>query len=800
LVRLHDIRLALRGFRRNIGLTAVTVLVLALGIGANTAIFSVVDALVLRPLPFPGPEDLVGVPNGVMYPDFVDVRAQSRSFSHLAAYRMDQVVLEAAAEAESITAVTASAELFALLGVAPVMGRGMAPGDDQPGRPPVAVVSDRLWQRRLSADPGAIGRTLTLDGRGYTVVGVMPPSFRFPLEEGGGDVWVPLIMPADQPRQWRGFRALRCIGRLGPGVTVGQAQAEVSGIAARLAQQFPKDNAGRGFSSVASYDNTVKGGRPALLVLLGAVGFVLLIACANVANLQLVRATVRRREMAIRAALGAGRGRIVAQLLTESLLLALIGAVLGLLVAVSGVKILASMLPPDVPRLDRIGFDARVLLYTLGATLITALAVGVAPAAQASRADLREALKEADRGTARRHGRMRAAVLVSQIALALVLLVGAGLLLRSFERLTSVDPGFSPRSLLVARLTMTTSTRPGPVVYRDLLERLEAIPGVQSATIASQVPFSHWFGSWNFTLDDRAEPPAEDPWWVNVRNTSPGYLRTLGIALLRGRALERSDEDADTPQVALVNESFARRYWANGDPLGHHIRAYDQYNLRIVGVVANTLGTCGFAGCSGMGAGRLDRTPDPEIHIPMSGRNRTWYLAVRATGSAAALVPSLRAAVQSVEPKVPLSEVRTMEDSIDQSLGQRRLIVLLIALFAALALILAAVGIYGVMSYSVTQRTREIGVRMALGARGSHVQRMVVAHGLRLSALGLVIGLGAALALTRLMTSQLYGISATDPATFAALSAVLLAVATVAALLPARRATRVDPMTALRSE
>jgi putative ABC transport system permease protein len=796
----QDVRLGVRGFLRNPGLTALTVLVLALGIGANTAIFSVVDALVLRPLPFPAPEQLVAVPNGVMFPDFVDVRQQSRSFSELAAYRMDQTVLTGHGEPDTVSVVSASPQLFDLLGVAPALGRSLVPGEDQPGRTLVAVISHRFWQRHLGGDPAAIGRSVTLDGQNYQVVGIMPPVFRFPLEDGGGDVWMPLWAVAGQARQWRGFRALRCVGRLAPGVSIGQAQAEVAGIAARLAQQYPKDNAGRGFSTLALYDRTVKVGRPALLVLLGAVALVLLVACANVANLQLVRAAARRREIAVRAALGAGRGRIIRQFLTESALLALLGALAGLVVAFWGVKILAGLLPNDLPRLDRIGFDGRVLAYTLAISALTALAVGLATALQASNVDLGDALKQGERGTSSGRQRLRSLLLVAEIALALTLLVGAGLLVRSFERLVSVDPGFDPRGLLVARLITTTSNVPPPRLYGELLPRLEALPGVRSAAIASQVPFSSWFGSWNFTLDDRPEPPPDNPWWTNVRNTSPGYLRTVGIALLHGRALDRLDEQPPEPQVAVINQSFARRYWPGGNPLGRRIRAYNQYDLRIVGVVADTLGTCGFAGCAGGDAGRLDRSPDPEIHIPMKGRNRTWYLALRTAGDPRALIGPLRAAVHELQPKMPLTELQTMEAAMESSLGQRRAIMLMFSLFAALALLLAVVGLYGVMSYSVAQRTREFGVRMALGALGSDVQKLVVVQGLRLCLVGLGVGVLAALALTHVLGSQLYGVSATDPLTFGGLAGLLLAVATVAAVLPARRATRIDPMVALRSD
>jgi putative ABC transport system permease protein len=797
---LQDARFALRGFRRNLGLTLVTVLVLGLGIGANTAIFSVVDALVLRPLPFPAPHELVAVPAGVMHPDFADVKARSQSFRTLAAYRLERSLLTAPGDAEMVNAVVASAELFSVLGVSPLLGRGFQPGEDVPGKPGLVVVSHGFWKQRLGGDAGVVGQQVRLDGRALTVIGVMPPAFRFPLDEDPAELWSVLQMPTgpEVARQWRGFRAFRCVGRLAPGVGLAQAQAEVAGIAAQLALEHPKDNAGRGFATIESLDRTVKGGRPALLVLLGAVAVVLLIACANVANLQLVRATARRRELAIRAALGAGRGRIIRQFLTESLVLAVLAAGLGVALAVWGVRILVALLPQDVPRLHAIGFDVRVLLYTLAAALTTAVVVGVAPALQASRTNLRDGLGEGDRGVSTR-GRARAVLLLSEIALAVVLLVGAGLLVRSFERLIGVNPGFDPRGVLTARLRMPGDVD-GRVFYSQLLHKLESVPGVRASTVGSPIPYARWFSSWNFTLDDRPPPPADDPWWVNARSVSPSYFSTLGIAVLQGRAFDRADDERNQAEVAVVNEAFVRRFFPQGSPLGRRLRAYD-YDLQIVGVVADTRGTCGYAGCAGGGAGRLDRLPEPEVTIPLAGRGRNYFIAVRAaSASTAGLIAPLRAAVQELHRNALLIEVRTMEEAIDESLDQRRLVMFLLGAFAVLAMGLAALGIYGVISYSVTQRTREIGIRMALGAEAGQVRRMVMGQGLRVCVLGLALGVVAALALTRVLASQLYGVSPADPTTYLGLSLLVLAVAAVASLVPARRATRIDPMIALRHE
>jgi putative ABC transport system permease protein len=794
---LPDVRFALRGFRRSAGLTAVTVIVLALGIGANTAIFSVVDAVVLRPLPFAAPDRLVAIPDGIMYLDYLDLRDQARSFQGLAVHRLEQAMLTAPGEPELVNVVSASAELFSVLGVAPVLGRGFAAGEDQVGRPRLAVLSDGLWRRRLGGDRGAVGRTLVLDGLTLTVIGVMPPAFRFPLDEDPGDLWITQGREWRDQRQWRGYRAFRSIGRLAPGVAVGQARAEVAGIAARLAHLHPRENAGRTIT-LAAYDRTVKTGRTAFLILLAAVGVVLLVACANVANLQLVRAHARRRDTAIRAALGAGRGRLVRQLLTESLVLALFAGALGVAAAASGLRVLVAWLPADVPRLHPIGLDGRVLLYTLGAALGTALLVGVAPALQGSRADLAAVLRGGDRGTTGGRGTVRAVLLVAEIALAVVLLAGAGLLLRSFARVAAIDPGFEARSLALARIKLSIDTD-ADRLFTELLPRVEALPGAASATFVRELPYGRVFNSWNFTLEDRPAPPPERPWWTNARGVGPGYFATLGIPIRQGRAFERADFVAPA-RVVVVNEAFVRRNWPQGSALGHRVRAYER-DVEIVGVAGDTRGSCDQAGCAGAGAGRLDRAPVPEVYVPNTGFGQC-YLAVRAAAgtSPGALIGPVGEVVRALDPRAVLSEVRTMEAAIDESLDQRRLVMSLLGAFAALAIALAALGLYGVMSHLVAQRTREIGVRMALGATASEVRRMVVTQGLRLCLVGLVLGVVAALALTRLLASQLFGVSPTDPATFAALAALLLLVSVVASLVPAGRATRIDPMIALRAE
>jgi putative ABC transport system permease protein len=791
----HDVRFAFRGFRRNPGVTLVTVIVLALGIGANTAIFSVVDALVLRPLPFPRPDELVAIPDGVMYLDFVDLRAQARSFRDLAVYRLDRSLVTAPGEPEIVNAVSASAALFSVLGVEPQLGRTFVAGEDQPGGGRVAVVSHGFWQKRLGGNAAALGSRFSLDGLTVTVIGVMPSGFRFPLDDDQADLWISQGGEFRDLRQWRGYRSFRSIGRLKPGVDGRQAAAEVAMIGARLAQLYPKENAGRTIS-IAPYDRTVKAGRVAFLIVLAAVAVVLLVACANAANLQLVRASARRREMAIRVALGAGRGTIIWQFVTEGLVLAFLAGGLGLAAAVGALDVLVALLPRDLPRVHAIGLDWRVLLYTLGAALGTALLVGFTPALQVSRSQLLDSLKSGDRGTTG-HRTLRGILLVAEISLAVVLLAGAGLLVRSFARVVAVDPGFDARSLLTARIQIPRGNNLGEL-FPELLRRLRALPEVTGATFVREMPYGHSFNSWNFTLEDRPAPPAENPWWANARGVGEGYFPTLGIPVRQGRDFLPEDF-VEPAKTAVINEAFARQYWPQASALGHRIRAYER-DVMIVGVVGDTRGSCDQSGCSGSGAGRLDRPPVPEVYIP----NRAFalaYLVLRTSSSRpAALIRPLRATVQELNPGALFSEVRPMEDAIDESLDQRRLVMSLLGAFAILAIVLAALGIYGVISYSVTQRTREIGVRMALGATGSTVRRMVVMQGLRLCLVGLAIGVVAALGLTRLLASQLFGVSSADPITYVALAALILLVSALGSFVPALRATRVDPMIALRSD
>jgi predicted permease len=804
-----DVRLALRGFRRSPGFTALVLAVLALGIGANTAIFSVVDALVLRPLPFPEADRLVTIhtrnislnrTGPISFPDVADLREQSRSFTGLAVYRPYRFVVTGQGDPETLDGFVVSANLFELLGRPPAVGRGFAADDDQPGRPGVVVLSQEFWRRKLGGDPAVIGKGLTLNGERLTVVGVTALGFRFPLDEQPPAFWVALNgWLDDDARKWRSMMPYRsAVGRLRSGVSVAGAQSELDLIHARLAAAYPRDDGGRGFIVSSFHDEWVAVGQSLLLVLLGAVGVVLLIACANVANLQLVRAAARQREITIRTSLGAGPLRIARQFLVESSLLALVGCALGLLLARLSLDVLVSAIPREIARPHPIALDGRVLGYAVALTVMTGLLVGAVPAVMALRSDLRSLAT----GNAVAPGRGRAgpALLVVEVGLAVVLLVGAGLLLRSFAGVVTVDPGFDARSLLTARLRFTGTDAPRGPIYRALLERLPTLPGVQAAALAQPVPFTRWGGGWQFTLDDRPPPPPGSPWLAGVRGVSPGYFGTLGIPLVKGRPFEAADDVPDAPQVAIVNDAFARRYWPDGNPLGHRILAYNRYKPVIVGVVADTRGACREAGCAGEDQARLERPAGPEFYTPLhQGTGLELYVALRHRDPLTLTTP-LRALVREIDPKVPVDEIRTMEDAIDESLNQRRLAVTLLGTWAALAFVMAALGIYGVLSYAVARRTRELAIRSALGAQARELLALVVGQGVRLAALGVTLGLAGALALTRVLGSQLYGVSATDPATFAFLAALVLAVAALASWLPARRATRVDPMVALRQE
>ncbi|HEX8282764.1 MAG TPA: ABC transporter permease [Pyrinomonadaceae bacterium] len=806
----QDFRYALRVLWKNPGFTAVAVVALALGIGANSAIFSVVNAVLLRPLPYQNPERLVMVweeNNKSGYPkdtpaaaNFVDWREQNQVFEGMAAVAEQDFNLTGAGEPERLSGRRVSADLFSLLGVAPHAGRTFAPEEDRPGANKVVVLSHGLWQRRFGADPTLIGKTLSLNGEPHTVVGVMPPRFQFPsrLDE----LWVPIALTPEQAAN-RGRHYLEVVARLKPGVTVERAQAEMSTIAARLQQQYPQQNTNLGATVETMHEHLVGDIRPALLVLLGAVGFVLLVACANVANLLLARAATRQKEIAVRTALGASRLRLIRQFLTESVLLAALGGVLGLLLAVWGVSLLQNFIPEDISQVKDIAVNARVLGFTLGVSLLTGLVFGLAPALQASSFNLNETLKEGGRDSSAgsRGKRIRGALVVTEVAVSLVLLIGAGLLINSFLRLRGVDPGFKVDNLLTMSVVLPREKYPSherrTAFYRDLLARVESLPGVRSAAVTSWIPLAATQGdSIGISPEGHPDPlPGQGKRPTAVtRVVSPEYFDTMGIRLLQGRGFEDGRDRVDSPAVILISEAFARRFWPNESAVGKRVNAGDPNDpadwCEVVGVVRDVRQF------------ELAAEPKPQMYFSytQAGFFLPRHLVVGTDADPLAVAGAVRKTVWEVDREQPVSNISTMRDVLSESLARERFSMLLLGVFAALALMLAAVGLYGVMSYTVAQRTREIGLRMALGARPSDVLRLVVGQGLRLALAGVVLGLLASFALTGLMKSLLYGVSATDPATLVTISLVLVAVALVASYIPARRATRVDPLIALRYE
>jgi predicted permease len=796
----QDVRFALRGLRRNPGFTAVAVATLALGIGANSAIFSVVQAVLLRPLPYQEPQRLVAVlqdGRGPVSPaNFLDLRAQNSVFQQLAAAQAWQATLTGAGPPEAVRALQLTADLFSVLGVPAARGRTLVAGDDAPGAGRVVVIGHQLWQRRFGGDPGLLGRALLINGESHTVVGIMPPTFQFaPFWIMDTELWVPLDLAAR--RADRSGASLRLFARRAPQVSLAQAQAQVDTLGRRLAQQFPDDNKGLRLQVVPLHDRAVGQVRRALLVLLGCVSFVLLIACANVANLTLARASARRKEIAVRASLGASRSRLVRQLLTESVVLALAGGALGLLLAAGSIDLLITLAPANLPRLQTVTLDGPVLAFTLAVALGTGLVFGLAPALALTRADPGAGLRQSSRGAtegSRRHG-LRSLLVVSQVALALMLLVGAGLLLRSFQRLLAVDAGFDARHVLSAVVPLADPRYQEPArraaFYQDLVGRVRALPGVEAVGATNHLPIGGDIWGLSYTIEGAPPPaPGDEPSAI-YRTIAPGYLRALGMSLLRGRDFHDADRP-ETPGVAIVNQAFARQAWPGQDPLGKRIRVEDGGpNPRaIVGVVKDTR--------------QRDWTaaPTPEMYLAFlqNPPSRGLTLVVRAAGDPLTLAPALERQVWAIDPNLAVVQVRSMEEVVAQAIGQPRFNLLLLNAFAALALLLAAVGIYGVMAYAVHRRTQELGIRLALGAQTRDLRRLVVGQGMALAAVGVALGLAAAFGTTHIMQAMLFEVTPTDPPTFLAISTLLLTVALLATYLPARRATRIDPLTALRAE
>jgi putative ABC transport system permease protein len=809
---LQDVRYGVRLLVKQPSFMAIAVIALGLGIGANTAIFSVVNSVLLRPLPYAEPSRLVnvfqsslqrGVNRGAFsYPDFVDVRDQNQVFEGVASYHDSDFILTGSGEPARLEGQIVNANLFSLLGATPFLGRSFLPEEDSPGNGGrVAVLSHRLWKTRFNSDPDILIKTMVLGGKNYTIIGVMPEGFQFPVQNQPVELWTTVAIDAsgEEPMtEQRGAHYMEVIARLKPGVAEAQAQADLDVIAGRLQQQYPDTNTNRVFTLVPALERIVGKVRPALLILLGAVGCVLLIACANVANLLLARATSRHKEMAVRAALGASRARIVRQLLTESVLLSAAGGVFGLLIALWGLPLLVKLSGDDVPRATQIGIDARVLAFTLLVSLGTGIVFGLVPALHSSKTDLTESLKEGGRGSTEgaSRNRVRGALVIAEVAIALVLLVGAGLLIQSLRRLQNVNPGFDSHNVLTLALGVPDvkySTAQQAEFYRQLLSRIESLPGVRSASAVLPLPLSNDRIRITFETEGRPLPKGELP-ASEYRAVETNYFRTMGIPVLKGRDFTERDGMKSTA-VIIVNQSFADKFFPGEDPIGKHIKpgiSVDESKpgwREIVGVVGNvrhlSLGT----------------EPDPEYYLPQAQMPFDSMIIVAKTeGDPRGSIAAIQNEVRSLDKDLPTYNIKTLEEYVAASVAQPRFNTLLLAMFAGLALILTAIGLYGVMSYSVTRRTHEIGIRMALGARQPDVLKMVVRQGMTLTIVGIGAGLIGAYFLTRLMSSLLFGVSATDPITFAAIPIVIAGVALGACFVPARRATKVDPMIALRYE
>jgi putative ABC transport system permease protein len=802
---LQDLRYGARMLAKKPGFTLIAALTLALGIGANTALFSVVNGVLLRPLAYRDPERLVWLGHtaaksnqnaAISPPTFADYRNKCQSFENLTALLYSTAFnLTGEGEPERLQGRRVSANFFDTLGAAPALGRGFLAEEDEPGRNRVVVLSHGLWQRRFGADQNIVGKALRLNGQNFTVIGVMPAAFRWQTDE----LWSPLALsPANFTPDNRGSEFLQVIARLKPQATLQQAHAEIAEIAAQIVRQnqniYP---GGSGFTAHVKLlrEQVVGDVRLMLLVLLGAVGFVLLIACANVANLLLARASARRKEIAVRASLGASRFRLIRQMLTESLLLALLSGLGGLLLAKSGVYLLLTLNPANLPRLQEITVDARALGFLLGLALLALLLCGLAPALQASKTDMQETLKESGRGADSGRQRTRSLLVVAEVAMSLVLLAGAGLMIRSFLRLTHVNPGFAPDHVLTMRMELSAAKYPEPLkrqaFFQQTLERIRALPGVISAGAVGELPLGGGVRSATFAIEGRPTGPNEALPHSDIRTITPGYFQTMKIPLLKGRDFTEQD-NADGRKVAMIDETLARLYWPGEDPIGKRLdlQFVDKpIWMEIVGVV----GSIKHKG--------LDAEYKGQIFYPLAqGGNLSMHLVARTTIDPLSLVSAARGAIRAVDPDQSIYRVMTMEQVVADAVAQPRLTTLLLGAFAVLALVLAAVGIYGVLSYAVTQRTREIGIRMALGAGQRDVLNLVVRHGMLLTLLGALFGLTASIALTRLMRTLLFGVNANDPLTFIVVALLLSLVALLACWIPARRATKVDPLVALRDD
>ncbi len=804
----QDLRYGLRGMLRSPGFSLVAIIALALGIGANTAIFSVVNAVLLRPLEYRDADRLVTLLHGGNQPvapaNYLDWREQSKSFEGMGAAEGWGANLSGTDTPEHLVGLRVSVSMFPLLGVEPVAGRVFVDGEDQKGSDHRVVLSYALWQRRFGGERSAVGKTMLLDGEAYTIVGVMPPQFRFaPFWITRAELWAPL--PLGDRAQSRGGNSLRVFARLKPAVSLTAARTEIAGITARLEQAYPASN--RDVQVTPLKEKVVGKIQQPLLVMLGAVGFVLLIACANVAHMLLARAASRQKEMALRAALGASRGRVVRQLVAENLLLAVAGAAAGTVLAIAAIRALVALRPAGIPRIEAVGLDAQVTLFLLAVTGLTAALFGLAPAMQASVVNLAGALKEGGRSGSDGIGRnrMRSALVSSEFALALMLLVGAGLMVRSLAAMQSINPGFDSRGVLSMVVSVAGSREAEPnqraVFYPQMLERVRALPGVQSAATINHLPLAGDVWGVPFRIEGRAKPqPGESPRGI-YRVVMPGYFETMRIPVMRGRTIRPSDNLA-TPGVVMINERAAKLYWPGEEALGKRLTLDDEGPamqwLTVIGVINDVR--------------ESDWTSLPEPAVYLATMQSPKYLndpaphmayttlVVRTTGDPGAMAKAVKEAVWSFDRNLPLSEVLTMDGVLAKVTAPARFQMLLLSSFAAVALLLAAIGIYGVMSYSVSKRRQELGIRMSLGATQGEVLRLVMRQGLTLALAGSVVGIAGAFALSRLMAGMLYSVKPTDPLTFGGVSALLLLVAALATLIPARQATSIDPVIALRNE
>jgi putative ABC transport system permease protein len=815
---IQDLRYGMRMLLKNPGVSAIAIITLALGIGANTAIFSIVDTVMLRPLPYRNPDRLVSlwenVPGKgqwrVTPANFLDWKSQNTVFENVSAFSGSTLTLTGDGEPEQILGLRASAGFFSVIGVEPVLGRSFVQEEFETGKDRAVILGHGLWQRRFGGNPAIINQTITLNGANYTVVGVMPPGTypgwpttagHISFSQDQQQFWTPMTFTA----QWAGNRTahvLGTVGRLKPGISFAQATAEMNAIGARLEQAYPAANKGEGII-VNQFMNEVVGNvRPALFTLLGAVALVLLIACSNIAGLLLAQHASRSKEIAIRAALGAGRGRLVRQFFVEGLLLSLIGTGLGIAIAKFGVDAIIKLIPSQIPRLNQVTLDWRVLSFALLLSLLTCLLFASLPALHAVKPDLQSTLEQGGRSSGAGSGslRFRQSLVVLQVGISVVLVVGAGLLIKSFWRLNQVDPGFRPERVLAVNLTLPHSKYPeAPLInnfYSQLTDDISRLPGVEGASIAYDQPLqANWVDS--FTIEGRPAPAPGESYSGNFNPVSWDYFRTVGADVLSGRQFTALDDQAH-PGVVIVNEEFVRRYFPNEQPLGQKLKLNPPARIwqnqrftsfEVIGIARNVKST-GLAG-----------VPEPAYYVPtVQAPLHDMTILVRTRSDPASIVPALRSAVWRIDPNQPIASVDTMDKLVAESIAQPRLNMLLMGLFGCLALMLAAVGIYGLLSYSVTQRTQEIGIRMALGARIPDILNLVLKRGVLLVLIGEVIGLAGAFVLTRLMRSMLFEVTPTDATTFIAVAAVLAAVAGVASYVPARRAARVDPLVALRYE